>query len=413
MGILITLGSFQNKGAEALILTARRFLRERFPSCELFAPSCDPSSQQRVRSEDIRAVAIPTGRHRLRKLADLVRSYLGLGNTNLRRWLEHDLPPLRGVVDISGFAYGDQWGWRRTAHGWWFYSAIDSMGAAVVFLPQAWGAFTGFKIRLAACQLLKRATLVYARDRESYQALADLNAIPDDRLRMAPDIAFHFRGDPPETGKRILTESGIPVGKQPILALTPNMRAFERSGNLDGSGSPYLDFLCHVVRDTVGSTDCLVVLVPHETKPSGHARDDCWLTRRIREDTGLADRVFALEGEHTAAQLKSIIANADFLVGSRYHSLIAALSHRVPAVAIGWSHKYAQLMRSVGLGEFVADVRDFDPTRALAMVKRGWAERDALRAQLVSAVPELEKASWQALEAMAGCLATGMSSHAE
>ena len=70
-------------------------------------------------------------------------------------------------------------------------------------------------------------------------------------------------------------------------------------------------------------------------------------------------------------------------------------------------------MESVGLDEFVADVRDFDPTRALAMVKRGWAERDALRAQLVSAVPELEKASLQALEAMADCLATGVPAHAE
>ena len=191
------------------------------------------------------------------------------------------------------------------------------------------------------------------------------------------------------------------------------MRAYERSGRPDGAGNAYSDLLCQIVWDTVASTDCVVILVPHETSPSTQHRDDRWLSQRICDNTGLPDRVFALEGEHTAAQLKSIIANADFLVGSRYHSLIAALSHRVPAVAIGWSHKYAQLMLSVGLDEFVADVRDLDATRALAMVKRGWAEREALRDQLISALPELEKASLQALEAMAGCLATGMSSHAE
>jgi len=45
-------------------------------------------------------------------------------------------------------------------------------------------------------------------------------------------------------------------------------------------------------------------------------------------------------------------------VSSRFHGLISALSAAVPALACGWSHKYAELMSDYGCPEFNVDLND-------------------------------------------------------
>jgi len=115
--------------------------------------------------------------------------------------------------------------------------------------------------------------------------------------------------------------------------------------------------------------------------------------------------VFCLDGRYTAAELKSVIGHADLLLGSRYHSIVAALSHRVPAVAVGWSHKYGELMASVGLEGCVADVRSFDRRAALGLVADAWATRAESAATLRRTVPALEEASHRILETVARSIA--------
>ena len=46
--------------------------------------------------------------------------------------------------------------------------------------------------------------------------------------------------------------------------------------------------------------------------------------------------------------MKKIIGGSLLLVGSRYHSIVAALSQCVPCVGLGWSHKYDTLFQDFG-----------------------------------------------------------------
>ena len=56
-----------------------------------------------------------------------------------------------------------------------------------------------------------------------------------------------------------------------------------------------------------------------------------------------------------ALALKKTVAGSRLLVGSRYHSLVAALASGVPVLCMGWAHKYAMLLADFDCEELVLD----------------------------------------------------------
>jgi colanic acid/amylovoran biosynthesis protein len=94
----------------------------------------------------------------------------------------------------------------------------------------------------------------------------------------------------------------------------------------------------------------------------------------------------------------------DFVVGSRYHGIIAALSQMVPALVLGWSHKYFELMRDVGTEEYIADYKNLNKDELLALVKKAWLKRDDLKNILQKHVPEQINKSAEPLDHAASIL---------
>jgi hypothetical protein len=68
---------------------------------------------------------------------------------------------------------------------------------------------------------------------------------------------------------------------------------------------------------------------------------------------GLLSPEIHLCGDHTVLELvKKIISGSQFLVGSRFHALAGALSSAVPAIALGWSHKYQEIFSDFNVSDF-------------------------------------------------------------
>ncbi len=403
--VLISGAGFHNKGAEAMLLAVCAFLRRRSRAVELYAHCADDYSAGRLREAAVHPVDLRPRVPRLLRPVQMLGLCAGLGGGATARLLPAEVREPAAVLDISGFAYSDQWGDGVARYAWQLYDAVQGPGTRFFFLPQGWGPFTGFRIRFTMRRLLRRAAMVCPRDRVSHEALAGLGGVAEDRILPAPDIAFHFAGEPPEVGRSILADAGVPVDERPIMAVTPNVRAFERAASASNRDNEYLGFLVEAVEQTLAGSDCSVVLLAHESDLTGRMVDDRVLCRRLRDRLAQSGRVFCLDGRYTAAELKSVIGHADLLLGSRYHSIVAALSHRVPAVAVGWSHKYGELMASVGLERCVVDVRSFDRGAALGLVADAWASRAESASTLRRTVPALEEASLHVLETVARSIA--------
>ena len=57
---------------------------------------------------------------------------------------------------------------------------------------------------------------------------------------------------------------------------------------------------------------------------------------------------------------KCLIKQFDFIIASRYHSIVHAYKHGVPVIAIGWAVKYSDLLASFNQAQYC-----FDVTRSL------------------------------------------------
>lgn len=89
--------------------------------------------------------------------------------------------------------------------------------------------------------------------------------------------------------------------------------------------------------------------------------------------------------------MKGIISKCDLFVGARMHSNIAALSSKVPTLAISYSHKFKGIMEQMGQGDYVIDVEEIGIEKLGNLVDTIWNKRDEIRKTLEVKMELIEK----------------------
>lgn len=234
---------------------------------------------------------------------------------------------ISGILDVSGFAYGDAFGAKRTEVAARSARRWRRAGKALILLPQAFGPFSGTRIRSAARDLLANADLVFARDSASLEAIWDLG-VARGNIALAPDFTL--------TVPAIAPDDNPTLG--PHAYIVPNVKVTRQS---NVSEREYLEFLLQCAT-SLRERSLRVRLLIHESA------EDAALASRIRDADGSG---IELVHEEDPQRLKGLIAKSTLIVASRFHALVAALSQGVPVVAVGWSHKYDELLNDYGCPE--------------------------------------------------------------
>ena len=132
---------------------------------------------------------------------------------------------------------------------------------------------------------------------------------------------------------------------------------------------------------------------PHEILPSGEERPDDRYLCGLLADMLAGPDVAAVTTDRTAEDLKAMIGACDLMLGSRFHALIAALSSGVPSVAIGWAHKYPELLGEFGMERLVFDHDDLTPEALVQAVMEVWDARADYRAEINERLPGVKARS--------------------
>jgi polysaccharide pyruvyl transferase WcaK-like protein len=105
----------------------------------------------------------------------------------------------------------------------------------------------------------------------------------------------------------------------------------------------------------------------------------------------LKSRVHRLEGRFDHHQIKYIIGQCDFFLGSRMHACIAAISQCVPSVALAYSKKFLGVMRSIDMESVVADLSQKDETEVIVQLNEAYVSRARAREQLETTMPAVKR----------------------
>ena len=394
MRILILGSSVINKGAEAMLRTVQAELTRRIPGAEFYIG--DHRARQ-WHAEGVVEAGVPLAPVRIKGKVAQALTLAGHGlraPEGVRYWVRDRnrlsyisalVDFVDAAVDVSGFLFSDQRGERASEKLVPVVEMIARRGKPFAFLPQAWGPFEGSVVRELTRRACASANLVFARDTTSRNYLGSI-LDNDSNVEQAPDIAFLF--EPASNGSDLICALGLDPDR-PIVVISPNMRVYERT---EGEGP-----LNHYCSSLVGVGSRLMergaqlLLAPHEIAPDSMARrDDRYLCGLLFEMLG-SDGVAAITENRTAEDLKAIIASCDLMLGSRFHALIAALSSGVPAVAIGWSHKYPELLGEFGMECLVFHHSSLAPDELELAVLDVWNSRDEYRTRLNNRLPNVKE----------------------
>jgi hypothetical protein len=241
---------------------------------------------------------------------------------------------LTAILDASGFGYTDQHGisglhktqgmalktknWKRE-------------GKKIIFLPQAFGPFLSINMKNAISEIVANSDILFVRDRQSFTYLVDI--VGDSRvIKLAPDFTCLVEG--------IIPSYFIPDGNRPCII--PNYRMIDRT--LSETGEKYELFLIN----------CLEVLIEAGLNPFIliHEKNDLQFALKIKDKISKPIEIIQ---ESDPILVKGILGTCGFVISSRYHGLVSALSQGVPCLATGWSHKYLTLLEDYNCPEFLVD----------------------------------------------------------
>ncbi|MFC6099387.1 polysaccharide pyruvyl transferase family protein [Olivibacter domesticus] len=322
---------FVNKGAELMLNAIRTILLERYPDI-IFVMQKNPRAPAAELNKNNIYIKFLFRNFRVKweNVAYFLPRTLLL-NRNYVLPQDIDL-----VLDGSGFAFGDQWGaqyaQKRLGND---IAKWKNEGKKVILLPQAFGPFNDEALHEVMKKIINHSDLIFAREKQSYEYMNGINASP--KIKLAPDFTNLISGVIPKDFDATKND----------VAIIPNYKMIEKIL----SKEEYLAFLNETIQALLENGKQPYFLI-HEGEKD----------RSIAEEANarLAKPISLFHYANPLA-VKGIISTASFIICSRFHGVVSALSQGVPCLATSWSHKYEMLMEEYGYPEgVIKDLKDFD-----------------------------------------------------
>lgn len=228
------------------------------------------------------------------------------------------------------------------------------------------------------CEHLSIFDAITVRESISYEAFVKCGL--GDKAHLVADPAFLLEPDGVDFPEGWREGQMVGINLSPLI-----LNYTEKRDKVVESIYALVDYI-------LGKTEMNIVLIPHVRIFNG---DDMEMLQPIFERYNDTGRVLLLDDYSLSCrQLKGYISACRFFIGARTHSIIAAYSTCVPALALGYSVKAKGIARDIFGNEenLVLPVQTFDDPEATV---RGFEylveHEDEIKERLVSIMPSYKE----------------------
>ncbi|MCE9614632.1 MAG: polysaccharide pyruvyl transferase family protein [Lentisphaerae bacterium] len=311
--------------------------------------------------------------------------------TSIRASIARITPWIASVIEADfvgdvrgGDSFSDIYGMNGFLLGFLAAWTVVLVKGTMVQFPQTYGPYRHPVARRLARFLLTRSSVIIARDQESREIAKEL-AGPERQVLISPDVAFSLLAARPES---IDVDPPSPREVPPgVIGLNVNGLMFNGGytrSNMFGLTLSYAAFLPELIRAILAVHPGELWLIPHTYGAPGDVESDDDASLKLLRDLppDIRRRVRLVAATYDQHEIKWIIGQCDFFIGSRMHACIAALSQGVPCVGVAYSRKFAGVFDSVGMGDWVVDARSCTLPDAVSRVVDRYLQRNGIRVEL-------------------------------
>ena len=251
------------------------------------------------------------------------------------------------IIDISGYALSSQWGWFLSVNYLLNIIVAKKYSIPYYIFPQSIGPFDyPLKYKIFLYPLLrlylKYPIKIFPREKEGLECVYKFRRKD---VEKKCDIVLQNQGyNLANIFKKKVNLKNMKIEDNSI-GIIPNSRVIER-----------------VNSEKIYSIYKLIIKKLTNVKKSvyilRHSHEDLIICEKIKKFFLNNKNVILISDDLNAIELENIIKQFDFVIASRYHSIIHSYKNGVPALVIGWAIKYFELLKDFNQLDYFFDCRN-------------------------------------------------------
>ncbi|MDO8741959.1 MAG: polysaccharide pyruvyl transferase family protein [bacterium] len=218
------------------------------------------------------------------------------------------------------------------------------LGKPTINYTQSIGVFGNRFQEIMAKFVLKRLDGIIVREGISYQLLKDWNIT--NNVFLSVDGGFLVEG----VKKTDLRKELYISQEQIVVGIT--VRSWFESNQQIQYEKTIAEFSDYIIK----KYNAFVIFIPQVTNYH-HKDDDRESGQRVYEYLEHKESARVLKGQYDYQVIKALYGELDYMIGTRFHSVIFSLTSCIPAIAIEYDHKTRGIMTDLGLEGWVLDIR--------------------------------------------------------
>lgn len=346
--VIVFGGELKNKGAQAMSFITVDEVAKRHPECRVVLVSAQDYVRDEAEKANYKFEILPfLNIKRVLALSSPFKK-LVFKQDDLYQKYSNIIQNTIAVIDISGYALGSDWGATIATRIMLRVLLAKHNKIPYYFMPQSFGPFDfkGKQAPLANFMIkhyMKYPKVIYAREQAGKILLEEKYKLKN--VKKSFDLVLQNKG----IDEKNVYEKVPPIYLEEIadnsVAIIPN------SKNIKFGDGKELNLCYKEIINFLLEQEKNVYFVYH-------AIEDLEVCKQIKNEFFKEDsRIKIVEKELSCIEFDKIVSKFDYVIASRYHSIVHAYKESVPAVIFGWAIKYCELSSAFNQQQYQFDVR--------------------------------------------------------